>query len=328
MTHPSFDLIKTIVETTGLAAPQAPSKGMSPQDHMLAWRESLEELTKDAVPPEGVQLTTLRIGSMAVDLLTPVGSGLPSSSDSNEEYPSIDLAGPVIVYLHGGGFCAGSRNTHRDIAGRLARTANLATLVPEYPLAPESPFPTAIEALSDFFEDLGSHGIQPHDVIVAGDSAGGGLCVATMMNLRDQGLQLPRGAVLLSPWLDLTVSDPRMVDLDGNDPLIGLFAVRTGASVYAQPEELQNPLASPLFGDLANLPPMQIHVGTIEVLYPDSLRLHEAVTNVGGRSELFEYEGLTHVFQLLPEEIVPETADSLERAGSFIQSLLVESEPS
>lgn len=328
MAHPSFDIIRTIIDSSGLAAPTGPEPGQTPEDQALGWRDALEQFATEAAPPEGITLTPLRIGSMAVDLLapTPTQSGSHNQQHLDDEFPTIDLSGPLLVYLHGGGYSAGSRATHRDIAGRLAQTANITTAVLEYPLAPESPFPAAIEAVAECIDDLSSHGVHANQIILAGDSAGGGLCVGTLMKLRDQGRTLPLGAVLLSPWVDLTVSDTRSVDLDGHDPLIGVYALQTLASVYASPEERSLPLASPVFGNLAGLPPIQIHVGDREVLYPDALRLHDAIIDHGGSSDLHVYKELTHVFQLMPPEIVPETGESFERARDFINTLLTESE--
>lgn len=328
MAHPSFEIIQTIIDSSGLAAPRGPEPGQSLADQALGWRDALEQFAGESAPPEGITLTPLRIGNMAVDLLSPVPVDNVSEDQQRreDEFPTIDLSGPLLVYLHGGGYSAGSRATHRDIAGRLARTANITTAVPEYPLAPESPFPAAVDAVAELIDDLSNHGVHADKIILAGDSAGGGLGVATMMKLRDQGAALPLGAVLISPWVDLTVSDTRSFDLDGQDPLIGVYAIQTLASVYATPEEQSMPLASPVFGNLAGLPPMQIHVGDLEVLFPDALRLHEAIIDHGGSSDLHVYKELTHVFQLMPPEIVPESGESFERARDFINTLLTESE--
>ena len=222
----------------------------------------------------------------------------------------------VILYLHGGAYVIGSRNTHRGLAGRIARAAGAQVLLPEYRLAPEHPFPAAVEDATACWRWLISEGHAPERMAIAGDSAGGGLTMATLLALKAAGDPLPACAVGLSPWTDLEGTGPSTEPGAVDDPMLTREGLRTSGEQYAA-ADLRNPLASPLHGELADLPPLLLQVGTREILLSDSTRFAEKARSAGVEVTLEIEEGLVHVWQMLPG--VPEAQSAVERIGAFIE---------
>ncbi|MEQ8659983.1 MAG: alpha/beta hydrolase fold domain-containing protein, partial [Gammaproteobacteria bacterium] len=179
----------------------------------------------------------------------------------------------VVLYLHGGGYVMGSPHTHRALAGEIARAAAATVLLPDYRLAPEAPFPAAVDDAVAAYRDLLDAGHAPRHLAVVGDSAGGGLAVATLLALRDAGLPLPAAAVALSPWSDLCCTNASYTTRAALDPMIDPDDVRYMAGRYRQGAAATMPLASPNHADLHDLPPLLIHVGTDEVLFDDAVAL-------------------------------------------------------
>ena len=159
----------------------------------------------------------------------------------------------TILYLHGGGYCIGSPATHREFAARLARTADATVVVVDYRLAPEHPFPAAVDDATAAYRWLLDQGREPSRIVIAGDSAGGGLTVAALVALRDQGLALPAAGVCLSPWVDLTGTGDSMRTKAGVDPLIEEPMLADMAAAYLAGTDARTPLASPLYADLAGV---------------------------------------------------------------------------
>ncbi len=221
----------------------------------------------------------------------------------------------VVLYLHGGAYTMGSANTHRALAGRIARASCARVLLPNYRLAPEHPFPAAVEDAVACWRWLLSQGYLANKAAIAGDSAGGGLALAAVLSLKAAGETLPACIVGLSPWLDLeatgTSAEPGAVD----DPMLTRDGLRSSGLDYA-PNDLTDPLASPLFGDLQNMPPVLLQVGTREVLLSDSTRFAEKARASGVDVTLDVEEGLIHVWHMLPG--IPEAQESVERIGKFI----------
>jgi len=218
----------------------------------------------------------------------------------------------TMLYLHGGGYVACSPETHRAITAAFA-SFGFRVFVPEYRLAPEHVFPAAVEDACAVFRGLRS--VARESLVIAGDSAGGGLSLALMIALRDAGEQLPPGAALFSPWTDLAASGESVrwtscAMFHGED--IG----RT-AQMYLGGTDPQHPLASPLYADLANLPPTLIHVGAKEVLLDDSRRFADKARTAGVRVEFKIWAAVPHVWQLLPS-LIPEARQSLTEAASFL----------
>ena len=223
----------------------------------------------------------------------------------------------AILYLHGGGYVIGSINTHRDLVSRVARAAGAPGLSVEYRLAPEHPHPAAVEDSTAAYRWLLAQGVPAERVVVAGDSAGGGLTVATLLALRDAGDPLPAAAVCLSPWVDLEVLGESMTTKADTDPMIQREGLLEMARAYLGEASPQTPLAAPLHADLERLPPLLIQVGTAEMLLDDSTRLAEKARAAGIDVTLEPWEDMIHVFQFFPA--MPEAQQAIERIGEFVR---------
>ena len=221
----------------------------------------------------------------------------------------------VILYFHGGAYVMGSRITHRALAGRIARASQARVLLPDYRLAPENPFPAAVDDAIACWNWLISEGISPNQIAVAGDSAGGGLALATLLALKDSGSPLPACAVGLSPWTDLEGTGETAEAGAVDDPMLTPEGLRSSGRDYAG-ADLRNPLAAPLLGNLEGLPPILLQVGTREVLLSDSTRFATKARAQGVEVTLEVEEDLIHVWQMLPG--VPEAESAVERIGAYI----------
>jgi epsilon-lactone hydrolase len=184
----------------------------------------------------------------------------------------------AVLFLHGGAFIIGSPVSHRSITGRLAQLTGANVFVPDYRLAPEYPFPAALEDVLACYRVLLTQGYAPAQIAVAGDSAGGGLVLSLCLQLRNEGLAQPACMALISPWADLTLT--RLAPI-ADDALLRTAWLNQGAAAYLQGRSAHGPLVSPLFADLAGLPPTLIQVGVEEILRGDSRRLAEGLTQAG-----------------------------------------------
>jgi monoterpene epsilon-lactone hydrolase len=227
----------------------------------------------------------------------------------------------VLFYLHGGGYETGSSVSHGELAARLARTFGGRALVPDYRLAPEHPFPAAVEdAMAAYHWLLGVPDVEPDAVVLAGDSAGGGLSASLLVARRDGRHPLPCAAALLSPWADLTVSGDTIATNIDTDPFIPPGVLEGMAERYVGDADPKDPLASPLYADLTGLPPLLILVSTIEALRSDGEGLAAAAEAAGVPVTLQVDEGLPHVWPILAR--TPEAAASTELVGAFFRSHL------
>jgi epsilon-lactone hydrolase len=230
--------------------------------------------------------------------------------------PGTDL-GRVLLFLHGGGYELGSVRSDGELAARLGRASGMRVLFPEYRLAPEHPFPAAIDDVLAAWRWLRTdQDLSATSLAVAGDSAGGGLAVALLVATRDAGEALPAAAVLMSPTVDLTSSGASMTERADQDPISTPAMLRQFAADYLAGADPKTPLASPLFAALAGLPPLLIQVGTADLLLSDSERLAAAATQAGVDVTLQIGEGLPHVYQLLLG--TPEAAQATEQIGKFL----------
>jgi acetyl esterase/lipase len=205
-------------------------------------------------------------------------------------------ADAAVLYLHGGGYVIGSPRSHRHLAAAIARAAGTPALLPDYRLAPEHPFPAALEDAVAAYEWLLARGIAPERIVVAGDSAGGGLTVATLLALRDRGLPTPAGGVCISPWTDLTCSAGSYKTKAAVDPIVESASITMMAQAYLGHGDRRTPLASPLFADLRRLPPLLIQVGSDEVLLDDALGLGARATAAGVDARVEEWPAMVHVW--------------------------------
>ncbi len=224
----------------------------------------------------------------------------------------------VLLYLHGGGYVIGSPNTHRSLAGELSRAAQARVFLPDYRLAPEAPFPAAVDDAVAAVLWLYGQGVSPACLAVAGDSAGAGLTAATLIALRDRQLPLPRAAVCISPWSDLNCSNASYQTRAAADPMITTDEITLMAGAYLHSADPKSPLASPNRGDLTGLPPMLIHVGRDEVLLDDAIVLHEAARSVGVDSTLEIWDDMIHVWHAF-HPMLPEGRQGITRVGAYLR---------
>lgn len=240
------------------------------------------------------------------------------------EWPSADPTAhrdhsPVVLYLHGGGFIACSPETHRSLVSSLVRRIHGAAYVPAYRLAPEHPFPAALDdARAAYRYLLDDCRIAPSRLVIAGDSAGGGLALALALALRDDGVALPAAIVTFSPWTDLAATGQ---SLDENSESCAMFAgetIRRAARFYVGSADPREPCLSPLYGDFHGLPPMLIHASHDEVLRDDSVRLAERARADGVDVQLRLWSRVPHVWQFFAA-VLPEARESLDVASRFIQ---------
>jgi monoterpene epsilon-lactone hydrolase len=223
----------------------------------------------------------------------------------------------TLLYLHGGGYFACSAETHRPITVAYAQQG-FRVFAPDYRLAPEHPFPAALEDALAVYRALLAEG---HPPLVSGESAGGGLALATLLSLRTDGIALPAAAALFSPWTDLAATGASLCTNDRRCAMFFGADIAKAALRYVGAGDPRNPLISPLYGDLTGLPPLLIHVGSDEVLLDDSTRLAERARAAGVPVELKIWPVVPHAWQLAYPQ-VPEARQSLHEAGEFLKAAL------
>ncbi len=282
-----------------------PITGESPvelfEEQALEVRETLELMTRGSRRAAGVDEEQAR------------GTPVPSWWF----LPSRETDGRVVLYLHGGAYVAGSHVSHRGLASAFARVSGARVLLPEYRLAPEHRFPAALDdAVATYRWLITEQRVDPNAIVIAGDSAGGGLVVSTALALKGEGLPQPAGLVCMSPWTDLTASGDTILSNDGHDIWLDGGLIAPAGRMYAV-DQVDNPLASPLFGDLSGLPPMLVHVGGHEVLEDDARRLVARAREAGVDASLGVFAGMWHVFQAIPG--IPEGRRSLRECGGFVR---------
>lgn len=222
----------------------------------------------------------------------------------------------TVLYLHGGAYAVGSPQVYREFAAHIARTWQAQVALVDYRLAPEHPYPAATDDVFAAYQALLEQGIAAADVVIAGDSAGGGLSLACALQARDAGLPLPAALVLLSPWTDLTVSGRSAAELRRDD-MLDADRLRAAAADYLAGASPHTPLASPLHADLHGLPRTLIQVTDTEILFDDSRRLLDALHAAGTSAELRVWPGLWHVWPLFAGKL-PEANAALAEAAAFL----------
>ena len=238
--------------------------------------------------------------------LEPAGSATASS------------AGPTVLYCHGGGYYFCSPRTHRSIVFGLATRANAAIFSLEYRLAPEHRFPAALDDATAAYRQLLADGIAPESIVIAGDSAGGGLALATLVALKHAGDPLPAGGLLFSPWTDLATTGASLRTNDSADPMFCGAAIQRAAQVYLGDASPIDPYASPLYADLQGLPPLFLMAGSTEVLLDDSQRVADKARAAGVECELEVWEKMPHVWPMFAP-FIPEANRALDHAATFVQ---------
>ena len=225
----------------------------------------------------------------------------------------------AVLYLHGGGYAIGSLNTHRRLAYDISAASSARVLLVDYRLAPEHPFPAAIDDAAAAWCWLLGQGFAPGRLAIAGDSAGGGLAIATLVNLRDNALGLPACAVAISPWVDLEGLGNSITTRAAQDPMVQKDGLLWMAGMYLQGRDARTPLAAPLHADLKGLPPVLVQVGTAETLLDDAIRIAERMHAAGVEARLAVWPNMLHVFPLFAP-ILSEGRDGCIEIGAFIRS--------
>lgn len=224
----------------------------------------------------------------------------------------------IILYCHGGGYMTGSCMYARTITSKLADSTSTDVLSFDYRLAPEHPFPAALEDGLKIWDHLMLLGYGARDIIVAGDSAGGNLALALVHKLKQQERLLPRGLILLSPWTDLTASGKTHQTKAEIDPILNARYLEEVTEAYAGGRDLTDPLVSPLFGDFTGFPPTYIQVGGNEILLSDSTRLHKKMLKADVSAHLEVFRGMWHVFQM---SRFKRAYDAIDRCAEFIYDI-------
>lgn len=221
----------------------------------------------------------------------------------------------IILYCHGGGYTSGNLGYSRPLASKLSHASGRETLCFEYRLAPEHPYPAAVEDALRVWDYLMYQGYGARDVVVAGDSAGGNLALVLLHRLKAQGRQLPCRLVLLSPWTDMTASGESYTRRAPLDPTITMEYIQAVRGAYAGGADLNDPMLSPLFGDFSGFPPTLIQVGSNELLYSDAQRLRDRMRSAGVLCRMEEWTEMWHVFQMMP---IKKAAEAMEHVGEFL----------
>jgi epsilon-lactone hydrolase len=254
-------------------------------------------------PPAGTQTRGVDAGGVKADLIT------TPASETNRH----------VLFLHGGGFIIGSPALYRHVTWRVAETTRSRVLALDYRLAPEHPFPAALEDTVAAYRWLLASGADPSRLTVMGDSAGGGLVFSLLMRLRDDGAPLPAAAVALSPWTDLALTGPSLKLNTAADPMLSAEDPPMFVGDYLAGADPRTPYASPLYGDPAGLPPTIIQVGSDEVLRDDSVRMADRMRAAGCQVELEIWPRMPHVWHVFVP-LIPEARWAIERIGAFVRS--------
>jgi monoterpene epsilon-lactone hydrolase len=252
-----------------------------------------------------------------VDVEPTVAGGLTTSRPAELLTPPGAEKGRAVLYLHGGAYVLGSPKSHRELAARIGRAARSAVVVLDYRLAPEHPFPAAVDDAFAAYRWILDSGTAPQHVAIAGDSAGGGLTVAMLLAARDAGAPMPGAAALLSPWTDLEGTGASVVTNAGTDPMVQMDGLHFMARLYVGGGDIRHPRISSIHADLAGLPPLLIQAGKAEALLDDSVRLADRARASGVDVTLELWDDMIHVFQAF--SMLPEGQQAVAQIGEFIR---------
>jgi acetyl esterase/lipase len=296
MPSEQFDAMVTMLEAAGLGS----ATSLSDQ------RTSIDGLGQLLPMAPGTTVTEVDAGGVPAAWITPGHTNGDATA---------------VLWLHGGGYNIGGTASHQPLASHLAAELGAPVLVPAYRLAPEHPYPAALNDADAAWEWLTAHGHEPSRVAVGGDSAGGGLTVALAARLRRSGRPLPGALVVLCPWVDLTGQHPVPDQRVSADVVLSPTMLRTWAAGYAADTPLDEPGISPLFGDLSGLPPILIKAGGRDTLLDDAIRLARQCTEAGVTTELRVDDDMIHAWQLFAGAF-PEAGASLAAVATWVRSTL------
>jgi acetyl esterase/lipase len=281
-------------------------------------------LRQGAFDPTG-EVAELRSGFEALMRSIPVPSDVRKAKTAVGGVDVVEVtvdggeSANVILYFHGGVYVIGSADSSVPLVADLARRTNAKAISVDYRLAPENPYPAAVEDARAVYEGLLAQGVDPSTIAIAGESAGGGLTAALLLAVRDADLPMPASAFVMSPWADLTLSGSTIVDRQAVDPILKGEALSLRVADYVASADASDPFISPIFADLAGIPPMLIQVGAHEILLSDALRLAEQAANADVAVTLEVVPGVPHVFQAYAA-VLDEGDAALKRAAQFLQA--------
>jgi monoterpene epsilon-lactone hydrolase len=227
----------------------------------------------------------------------------------------------VLQYVHGGGYMIGAAKYYRNLTGHLAKALGCRVLNVDYRLAPEQPHPAAVDDSTAAYKWLLDQGIDPKHIAIAGDSAGGGLTMATLLNIKKQGLPMPAAAMPISPWIDMECTGESMSTRATVDLLVSSGMLKMMSEAFLQGQDSKDPLAAPLHGDLRGLCPLYIQVGDEETLLDDSTRLAELASAAGVETRIDVFPEMQHVFQIAAGNM-PEADDAIQRMADWVRPRL------
>lgn len=283
---------------------------LDPNAPASALRANVDDLVRRMpAPPAGVTVTRTDAGGVPAEWVAASGAD----------------ARRALVYCHGGGYASGSPASVRDLAWRLSEAARCRVLVLDYRLAPEHPFPAAIEDVASAYRHLLSSGFAPTSIAFAGDSAGGGLALGSLLKLRDDGAPMPAAACAFSPWTDLALTGDTVTTNRDADPMVLAEALASTAAWYLGSTPATSPYASPFYADARGLPPTLLHVGSTEVLLDDSRRLAENMKSANVDVDLRIWPDMPHVFQGFAM-FLPEARAAIAEAGRFLDARMLGAE--
>ncbi len=273
-----------------------------PQASMAEMRTNAVAFSNLTAEPTGVDCVAVDAGGVPAQWLTPQGAAMDR----------------VILYVHGGGYVMMSAETHRKMVSHIAKATGCRALNVDYRLAPEYPHPAPVNDAVTAYQWLLGQGIKPSAIAIAGDSAGGGLCLATALKLRDLGVALPAALVPISPWTDMESSGESMRTRAALDMIVSPAAISQISAMFLQGGSARDPYASPLYANLKGLPPTYIQVGDEEVLLDDSVRFADLAKKAGVDITLEIFPEMQHVFQIAAGTM-PEADAAISKIGAWLK---------
>ena len=277
-------------------------KRVSPDSNVAAVRRLFEKVQARKKIAKDVEVRTATIEGVACEWLIPDGC-----EDA-----------PILYYLHGGAYLMGSPATHRQMVSFIARESGVRALLPDYALAPENPFPAGLQDCLAVYRGLLAAGANAKHILIGGDSAGGGMTMATLLSLRNAGDDMPIAAILLSPWLDLTTTGQSAKTRADKDPWFRPDDMEQVARKYSPDGDLADPLISPVYAGVSGMPDTLIQVGDHEILLSDSTRLSDKLSSAGGKVTLQVWPEMWHVFQFFVR-LMPESKRAIADIAKFIR---------
>ena len=290
---PQLDQVIELVKSREVDESQGATEGR---------RRSFERMTDEFAIDVPARYSRLNAGGVAAEWVAAEGA----------------TDGRVVLYFHGGGYIIGSPRTHRPMLAELSQAAGARVLSLDYRLAPEYPFPAPVEDSVSAYRWLLGEGYDPSRIALAGDSAGGGLTVSALVQIRYLGLPMPGAGVCISPWVDMEGLGESMETRAKVDPMVGKENLMVSAKTYLGGADPRAPLAAPLYADLRGLPPLLIQVGDAETLLDDSTRLAGVAREAGVDVQMDVWDDMIHVWHLFAP-ILPEGKQAIAKAGEFIK---------